>query len=353
MQPQIDKQFVMPSRGLLSMIFSTSRNSGGVLSVSLVRVLSVMVLTAAMSQSDDPPASTTVVSRIIATAPLHAGSRPQWARFSPVNSHLILVDLDGQGLLFSIPPSTSRPIDKGLSPIGWLGESLVVRDQRGTYRLLNPGDLTPTRSLTVGSLPLPWTFGKDHRMRFQMTLPENGTAGIPLMPRAKMDGSVLTALEDRAAVAISSDNDGHNVVNASGRVVFQGNKKIYGITLSPDGYKMLVYYGNTEYVLFNLLTRRSIRLPPTIHAWTWLTDSSTLLGDVSVSQPNREEVTATELYIYELASARLSRIALPASVRGVALKILDVSQEGTILVEAERVVPTPSYLGLMILEVVW
>ncbi|MEJ7618483.1 MAG: hypothetical protein WKF30_16300 [Pyrinomonadaceae bacterium] len=171
---------------------------------------------------------------------------------------------------------------------------------------------------------------------------------------ARIDKGVLTAREDQAAAAVASDGANRNIVDASGRVVFRGDKQIYGISLSPDDYKILVYYGNTEYVLFNRLTRRTTQLPPTIHAWTWLPDSSTLLGEVSLSgQPSREEVTSTELYIYELAGARLARIALPPPLRGVALKILDVSAKGHILVEAERVVPKPAYLGLTILEVLW
>jgi hypothetical protein len=334
-------------------ICSISRNPRGALAVSLMTV-AVAFAARGTCQVVEPTAAPALGSRVVATFRLGPESRPQWARFSPVNPHLALIDLGGQGLLLSIPQGTTRRIDKGLSPVGWLGETLVVRDQRGGLRLLDGGTLTPPANASVGLLPLPWTFGKDRLMRFQMALPETSTTGITLTRAAGGDRGVVTAREEQSPVAVAPDGAGRNLVDAGGRVVFRGDRKIYGISASPDGYKILVYYGNTEYLLFNRLTGRTTRLPPIIHAWTWLPDSNTLLGDVSLSgQPSREEVTSTELYIYEPEGARLTRIVLPPSLRGVALKILDISAEGYILVEAERVVPEPAYLGLTVVEVLW
>lgn len=335
-------------------IFSISHNTRGALTAALVMV-ATMVLGCLSQVSVPPPAAPNgLESRIVTSFQLKPEPRPQWARFSPVNTNLALIDLGGQGLLLSIPQGTTRRLDKELTPVGWLGETLIVRDQRGGLRLLDASDLTPAKNLSVGSLPLPWTFGKDRHLRFQLALPEMATTVTSPMPGTKIDKCLLTTREDQATVAIAADGGGRHIVDASGRVLFQGDKQIYGISRSPDGYKLLVYYGNTEYVLFNQLTRRTTPLPSTIHAWTWLPDSSTLLGEVSQSgQPGQENVISTDLYIYELAGARLVRLALPAPLRGVALKILDVSAQGHILMEAERVVPEPAYLGLTILEVLW
>ena len=336
------------------MIFSISHEPRNTSAASATAVLIATVLVANLPYLAAQPAGTTLNSRLAAKLQLDGESRPRWARFSPVNPRLVLIDLDGQGLLISLPRRTPLRIEKGLTPIGWRGETLIVRDESGGFRFLDADALTPVKSFALDPLPLPWNFGKDRRMRFQIPLPETATTGIRLMPGASVDRGVLIAIEEQAPAAVASDGTGRNIVDAGGRVVFRGNKIIYGNSLSPDGYKMLVYYGNTEYVLFNRLTKRTTRLPPAIHAWTWLPDSSTLLGEISVSgKPSREEVLSTEIYIYELAGAKLARITLPAQVRGVALKILDVSAEGHILIEAEQIVPKPAYLGLMILEILW
>lgn len=319
------------------MTCSTSHKRPAVLVASFIAVVSAMVSTA-VGQEAAVSATTPLGSRLVSSLQLKPESRPQWARFSPSNPQLVLVDLDGGGLLLSLPQGKTRSIPKGLAPIGWLGGTLVVRDQKGSFQLLDAGDLTASKSLATGSLPLPWTFGKDQRLGFNL----------------EMSGRALTTHQDKAVAAVAIEGDGRNVVDVGGRVLFRGDKKIYKIVLSPDTYKIVVYYGNTDYVLFNSLTRRTIKLPSAIHHWTWLPDSSTLLGEVSRGgKPGREEVTSTEFYIYELGSARLTPVALPPQARGLALKIFDVSTEGRILVDAERVVPRQEYLGLMVLELLW
>ena len=75
---------------------------------------------------------------------------------------------------------------------------------------------------------------------------------------------------------------------------------------------------------------------------------------MSITADNRfEHVDSTELYVFETVGQRLERIKLPSLIRGAALRILDVSATGQILVEAERVVSEYAYLGLMVYELVW
>jgi len=294
-------------------------------------------------------------SQLVTRLHLKTNSRPRWARFSPANPNLILLDVDGQGILASLPAGTIRGIPNGMLPAGWLGPTVVVSDKSGRFRLLSSVDLTSSKTMTAGAVSLPWPFGKNHRLWFDFALSETASAALRSpVPGAEIKDLPLIAREDQASVAIAPDGADRNLVDSSGHVFFRGTKKIYGFSLSPDTYKILVYYGNTEHVLFNRLIKRTTKMPSTIHAWTWLPDSSTLLGEVSLGgEPSREEVTSTDLYIYELAGAKLERIELPSPVRGVALKILDISAEGQILVEAERVFPEPAYLGPMVLELLW
>ncbi|MEZ0469749.1 hypothetical protein [Luteimonas salinilitoris] len=318
-------------------------------------VLSVLALTTNTSRAAESTAPGNIDSRLVARVPLEPESRPQWARFSPENPRHILVGIDNRGVLVSLPEGTTRHIAGELSPVGWLGQTVVARDQSGRFRLLDTNDLIPTTRVAAGSLSLPWTFGKDHRIRFDVALPGAAISTIPLrIPGAGTDERALIAYEDRGPAVVAPDDNASTVVDAAGGVLFRGDKKIYGVSLSPDAYKLLVYYGNTEHVLFNRLTKHTTRLPPIIHAWTWLPDSSTLIGEISLSgEPAHEEVDSTDLYIYDLAGAKLDQVGLPSFVRGAALKILDVSVEGHILVEAERVTPEPAYLGLMVLELLW
>ncbi len=318
-------------------------------------VLSVLALATDTSQAAESATPDTIDARLVTRLALKSESRPQWARFSPANPNLVLVDLDDRGVLVSLPQGTTRRIAKELSPVGWLGQAIVVRGQGGSFRLIDADDLALAGQVAAGALSLPWTFGKNRRLRFDAALPKSATSAIPLLiPGAEAGENALVAHEERAAAVVAHDDTGRNVVDADGRVLFRGGKKIYGISLSPDTYKLVVYYGNTEHVLFNRLTRRTALLPSSIHAWSWLPDSGTLLGEISLGgKPGREEVTSTDLYVYEPAGARLERIKLPPPARGVALKILDISTDGQILVEAERVVPEPAYLGLMVLELLW
>ena len=296
-----------------------------------------------------------IKSQLVTRLHLKADSHPRWARFSPVNPRLILLDIDGQGVIASLPMGTIRHIPQGMLPVGWLGQSVVVRDHSGSFRLLDGEGLTPSKHLIMGALSLPWTLGKNRRLSLNLKLPETGsTMALSRIPGAEIKDLPLITLEDQASLHVNPDGAGRDVLDASGQVVFRGSKKIYGIALSPDAYRLIVYYGNTEYVLFNRLTGRRINLPATMHAWVWLPDSTTLLGEVSITADNRvEEVARTELYVFETVGQRLARINLPSPVQGASLRILDVSTSGEILVEAERVVPEYAYLGLMVYELVW
>lgn len=335
-------------------IFSIS-HSPRLLAAALVFSLSSAVLLPAnRSQARAPAPAAAVSSRIIARWQIKPDSRPQWARFSPANPDLVLLDAGGEGLLLATTHSAIRHIDQTQSPVGWLGGTVVVRDQTGAFRLLEPAGLSPSGQFSLGSVPLPQALGKNRRLQFDVALPNTAKAGIRPSHGKETGTGLVNAREDQAGFEVGAGPLGQTVVDAGGKVMFRGAKTIYGITPSPDTYKIIVYYGNTDYVLFNRLTRTTTPLPSSIHAWWWMPDNSTLLGEVSLGgEPGREQVTGTELYLRQTARTELVRLTLPPEIRGAALRILDISSEGKILIEAERVKAAPAYLGLAVLEIVW
>ena len=138
-----------------------------------------------------------------------------------------------------------------------------------------------------------------------------------------------------------------------GTSIFQSDAAIYGFALSPDTYRLVVYHGNTDHVVLNRLTGRQFELPKDIHAWTWLPDSNSLLGQVSVGlSPRSEEVVSTALHAYQLDGQR-QEVELPLALDGAALQILDISTSGDILLTAERVIPEAAYLGVFVLALDW
>lgn len=293
----------------------------------------------------------TVSSRIVTSLQVKAMSRPQWARFSPTNPQMLLLDIDNRGYLAMLPQGITREIGKGLLPVGWLGQIVVGRDQKGRFKFLDAETLTSPDKITLGPVSLPWNFGKDRRLWFDFAFSVSHNTAIQ---GPKNKGQAFTTREEKADLLIDPNSGYRNIIDKTGKLVFKGEKRIYGITISPDTYKLIVYYGNTEHVLFNRLTGSIMKLPATIEEWTWLPDNSTLLGQVSVSLDARFEIVAyTKLYVYELRSGDLKHIKLPQRLRTTALRILDVSTGGQFIVLAEQVVPESVYLGVMVLELVW
>ena len=290
----------------------------------------------------------TINSTVVTELRFDAG-RPRWARFSPANPNSILLEVDGRGYLATLPQGTIRRIADGNLPVGWLGGTLVV-DQSGTFKLLDPDNLTPATDVIVGSVPLPRTYGPGRRMRFVSALSGDAASTIPsVIPDADTTGFAMFAREEAGFSVVNETQ----VIGVGGRVVFTAEKKIYGIAVSPDDYKLVLYFGNRDYVLFNRLSQRTSVLPTEIETWTWLPDGTTLLGEVTEPASLRyEAVGRTQLYLYE-AGGGLVGIELPAPLDNAALRILDVSTEGHVLFEAEQVVPESVYYGVRGTKIEW
>jgi hypothetical protein len=320
----------------------------------MLALLLAVALEPGIGQARTPGAMGAVSSRVVVRWPIQSDSAPQWARFSPIDPDWVLVDTGNGGLLLQASHGVVRRLPEELLPVGWLGGSIVVRGEAGAFRLLAPAELKPSTRLLPGSVPLPATWGKNRRLLFEMALPPTATTGIGASHAEKTSASLLTTRQIQAGFGVGPDPSGQIVVDPSGKTVFRGAKRIQGVTPSPDNFKMIVYYGNTEYVLFNRLTRTTVPLPSLVHAWHWMPDNSTLLGEVSVGRdPCCEEVIRTDLYLHQTTGGGLKRVRLPQQLQDAALDILDISLEGRILVAAERVVHAPEYLGMAVLEIVW
>lgn len=291
------------------MVLATSRKPARP-NIRLTILLSAASIAVALDAFSGPPVAQTLTATVIAELQLDDG-RPRWARFSPVNPSSILLSVDGRGVLATLPQGTIRQLDEGDLPVGWLNHDVVVRHRGGTLELLNPDE---------------WTRSP---------------------PDA--DPSQLTR-SARGETARFSVSDEVRVVDVGGRIVFASEKKVYGLSTSPDGHKLILYFGNTEHLLLDVPTQSTSVLPSQIEAWTWLPDGTTLIGETTEGASVRiEAVARTHLFLYELGGELLS-IGLPRPIDNAALRLLDVSAQGHILVDAEQVLPEPAYLGVVVLQ---
>ena len=202
-----------------------------------VAVLWLSSLTAiGLAAVPGPLTAQTVSSTLVTELRLNA-EWPQWARFSPTNPNLILLAVDGRGVLATLPQGAIRRIAEGNLPVGWLGGSVVVRDQSGPFKLLDPDNLAPTTNVIVGTVALPWTFGPGRRMRFVGALSGDAASTIPsVIPDADVTGFAIVGREE-AGFSVANETQ---VVGVGGRVVFTAEKKIYGLAVSPDGSKIAI-----------------------------------------------------------------------------------------------------------------
>lgn len=292
-------------------------------------------------------------SQIVTRLALEPTSRPRWGSFSPLDDDRVLLDIDSQGFVVSLPGGAMRRCRESELPVGWLNGSLLVRDAEDGFRVLDPETLNPRTELVTGTLSMPWTLGRDQELQVLGRVSAASASSAPaLIPGADTTGFSLIVRERRSGIR-AGGADGSELLGARNELVYRADRKIYRTTVSPDGFKVIVYLGNTDHILFNRLTGRSAPLPKEIEAWSWWPDSTTLLGQTTeITDPRYEEVAETRLFIHQPGGA-LEPIALPPPLNGAALTVHDLSGGGRILLGVERTVTDPAYLGLFVLEVAW
>lgn len=279
----------------------------------------------------------------------------QWAKFSPRNSKYVLVEGDSGAYLVFCPEGSIRRIDRKGSSVGWLGSHIVWRNDRGLFEIIEPGTLDTANRLAIGALQLPWPIAQDRELEFDVLLPPGQAKGIvSVISGADVASLTIVARERELMYHLEAGDSKSKVIGPKGNTVFAAQQRIYRTQPSPDGYKLLVYFGDTRWIIVNTLTGNTYNLPSQVEMWRWMPDNNTLLGEVSIPVSQKyEEVGSTNLYVYKLFSNDLVRIEVPKVLQTAILKVHDISDGGHILLEAYRTLPQPKIIGLMILQLVW
>ena len=161
----------------------------------------------------------------------------------------------------------------------------------------------------------------------------------------------IVAKERAEPVKLEERGISKRLVDEGNRTVYTSEKAIYSKVLSPDHFKVLLYFGDLHWEVINLVTRGRHTLPAKAEAWSWMPDNTTLIGWFGVQvAPGVEQVGSTELYVYDPLQRELRHISLPEELQKTVLKVLDISVEGSLLVFAERVQPEREHLGLVVLR---
>jgi len=127
---------------------------------------------------------------------------------------------------------------------------------------------------------------------------------------------------------------------------------IYGCSVSPNGKRIAVYFGDATYDIITPSTGETIRLPQQppgenmlgFGSWHWLNDRK-LLGvsgktipfrDNQVG-PEREEPTISRcvLYLYDLEEKTMAEVALPPALRMKTISVSAVDETGKVQLRPE------------------
>jgi hypothetical protein len=142
------------------------------------------------------------------------------------------------------------------------------------------------------------------------------------------------------------------IVTAEGKVVIEADDRIgiYGCSVSPDGRRVLIYYGDADYDVMTPKTGEMIRLPrwppgESVLGFSWLwIDDQTLVGvsgktvprDDQVG-PGREEpnISRSLLYLYDLNERKLSEVELPRALKTKVVSVSAVDATGKLQLQSE------------------
>ena len=143
---------------------------------------------------------------------------------------------------------------------------------------------------------------------------------------------------------IKMDDDYHAgaIINPDTKKVlynFRNPKLIQTMFESPDGYKII--FSELHHYVYNTLTSELIKLPRSkqrfsANEYIWMPDSLTIL-ELIYYYPDSEGdfPDRTELYLHSYNCNNRSKILLDKQIEKGLIKILDVSQEGKLLIANE------------------
>lgn len=144
------------------------------------------------------------------------------------------------------------------------------------------------------------------------------------------------------------------ILTAEGKTLKEAGEKvgIYGCSVSPDGKRLAVYYGDAQYDIITPSNGETVRLPQQppgenmigFGSWDWI-DDDTLVGvsgkvipfrDDEVG-PEREEpnISRSTLYVYKLSERKLAEVELPTELQNKTFSVSAVDLSGNVQLRPE------------------
>jgi hypothetical protein len=152
------------------------------------------------------------------------------------------------------------------------------------------------------------------------------------------------------------------IVDLEGKAVLESApyNTIASCSVSPEGGRILVYHGNSDYEVFNPTTNSRATLPQqppgekklAFSAWDWI-DEDSLLGQSGDELANRKDVAGEDrmeiqgrLYLYSISRQQLAEVQLPKDLGTRVFSVIQVSPNGYIhLVNEDPNATGPPDLG--------
>lgn len=139
------------------------------------------------------------------------------------------------------------------------------------------------------------------------------------------------------------------ILDADGKAIIEADQNvgIYGCSVSPNGEKIAVYYGDANYEIVAPRTGEKLKLPQNppgenvlgFGSWHWI-DNSTLLGVSGKTIPLRNDqvgtareepvISRSAFYSYDLKNRKLSEVELPPALRISNVSVNNVDESGKV-----------------------
>ena len=172
--------------------------------------------------------------------------------------------------------------------------------------------------------------------------------------RSSFDPVADAKRRDNAPFRIQGRGSKAKIVGSDGKVLIEPDEKvgIYGCSVSPNGRRIAVYYGDAKYDIVTPSTGETIRLPQQppgenvlgFGSWHWI-DDQTLIGVSGKTIPFRKDQVGTEreepiisrsvLYLYDLKEQKMSEVALPSALRTKTVCVSAVDETGKVQLQPD------------------
>lgn len=244
---------------------------------------------------------------------------PVKVRFCPMDPSKVLAHIGQKECIIDVVKGTVTHFKQPGQLVDWIGDQLLMKNG-DSYQLVQ----------------------KDTLKASDVTSPAMAARSAPPM----YEEPVLVGRGGKARIVRRSDNK--TLMKAPFR------KGIYGFQTNDDHSKWIIYYGDSNYMYYDALTKEKHKLPVTldpitgtgISAWKFASDGSVIaemglppLG-VNPESEEAEVVARTNLFRYDFKTKMLEAIALPQELQNRALEVLDSGIHGHLFVavseQAER-----------------